>query len=75
MDAFHAKYPFFEAARDAVAEASVSLPDLVAADAPAVERARERVERALLEGTTRERNSSRIPSPGSSSPCSTRSPR
>ena len=51
MDAFHAKYPFFEAARDAVAEASVSLPDLVAADAPAVERARERVERALLEGT------------------------
>ena len=51
MDAFHAKYPFFAAARDAVAEASVSLPALVAADAPAVDRARERVERALLEGT------------------------
>ena len=51
MDALHARYPFFEAARDAVAEASVSLPALVAADAPAVERARERVERALLEGT------------------------
>ncbi|MWV65336.1 DNA primase [Halorubrum sp. JWXQ-INN 858] len=51
MDPLHAKYPFFEAARDAVAEASVSLPELVAADAPAVERARERVERALLEGT------------------------
>ncbi len=51
MDALHAKYPFFEAARTAVAEASVSLPELVAADAPAVERARERVERALLEGT------------------------
>lgn len=51
MDALHAKYPFFEGARDAVAEASASLPALVAADAPAVERARERVERALLEGT------------------------
>ncbi len=51
MDALHARYPFFEAARAAVAEASVSLPELVAADAPAVERARERVERALLEGT------------------------
>lgn len=51
MDALHAKYPFFEGARDAVADASASLPALVAADAPAVERARERVERALLEGT------------------------
>ena len=51
MDALHAKYPFFEGARDAVAEASASLPELVAADAPAVDRARERVERALLEGT------------------------
>lgn len=51
MDALHAKYPFFAGARDAVAEASASLPALVAADAPAVERARERVERALLEGT------------------------
>ena len=51
MDALHAKYPFFEGARDAVANASASLPTLVAEDAPAVERARERVERALLEGT------------------------
>ncbi|GAB7089811.1 DNA primase regulatory subunit PriL [Halorubrum luteum] len=51
MDALHAKYPFFEAARDAVAEAAVSLPELVATNAPAVERARERVERALMEGT------------------------
>ncbi len=51
MDALHAKYPFFEAARGAVANASVSLPALVASDAPAVERARERVERALMEGT------------------------
>ncbi|ELZ49095.1 DNA primase, large subunit [Halorubrum distributum JCM 9100] len=51
MDALDAKYPFFASAREAVAEAAVSLPELVAADAPAVERARERVERALLEGT------------------------
>ena len=51
MDALHAKYPFFEAARGAVADASASLPTLVAEDDPAVERARERVERALLEGT------------------------
>ena len=51
MDALHAKYPFFEGAREAVAGASASLPTLVAEDAPAVERARERVERALLEGT------------------------
>ena len=51
MDALHAKYPFFEGARDAVAGASASLPALVADDAPAVERARERVERALREGT------------------------
>jgi DNA primase large subunit len=51
MNQRHARYPFFEAARDAVRQADVSLPDLVAADAPAVERGRERVERALLEGT------------------------
>jgi DNA primase large subunit len=51
MDALDAKYPFFASAREAVAEAGVSLPELVAGDAPAVERARERVERALLEGT------------------------
>ncbi|SNR40021.1 DNA primase [Halorubrum vacuolatum] len=53
MDAIHARYPFFEAAREAVAAASVSLPELIATDAPAVERARERVERALLEGTVK----------------------
>ncbi|WP_418285652.1 DNA primase [Halorubrum sp. DTA46] len=51
MDALDAKYPFFATAREAVAEAAMSLPELVAADAPAVERARERVERALLDGT------------------------
>ena len=51
MDALDAKYPFFATAREAVADAAVSLPELVAADAPAVERARERVERALMDGT------------------------
>ncbi|MGZ0746989.1 DNA primase [Haloparvum sp. AD34] len=51
MDPLHARYPFFQDAREAVAEADVSLPALVAADAPAVERGRERVERALMEGT------------------------
>ena len=50
-DPLHARYPFFEAAREAVAEAEVALPELVAAGAPAVERGRERVERALMEGT------------------------
>ena len=51
MDVLDAKYPFFASAREAVADAAVSLPELVAADAPAVERGRERVERALLAGT------------------------
>lgn len=51
MDPLYARYPFFEAAREAVATADVSLPRLVATDAPAVERGRERVERALMEGT------------------------
>jgi len=51
MDVLDAKYPFFATAREAVADAAVSLPELVAADAPAVERARERVERALMDGT------------------------
>lgn len=52
MDPVHARYPYFAAAREAVEEAGVALADLVAEDAPAVERATERVERALLEGTT-----------------------
>lgn len=52
MDPLHARYPFFEAARTAVASAGVSLANLVAEDAPAVTRGRERVERALLEGVT-----------------------
>ncbi|MBB6646935.1 DNA primase large subunit PriL [Halobellus ruber] len=51
MDPLHARYPFFEAAREAVREADLSPAVLVRADAPAVERGRERVERALMEGT------------------------
>jgi DNA primase large subunit len=50
-DPLSARYPFFTAAREAVAAADESLPELAAAGAPAVERGRERVERALLEGT------------------------
>jgi len=88
MDALDAKYPFFATAREAVADAAVSLPELVAADAPAVERARERVERALMDGTvasesapsppsrptTRRPSCSRIRSHGSSSRCLTPTP-
>lgn len=51
MNRLDARYPFFDDARAAVEAADVSLPALVAQGAPAVERGRERVERALLEGT------------------------
>ncbi|MFB6107637.1 MAG: DNA primase [Haloplanus sp.] len=51
VDPLHARYPFFEAARDAVSEADISPPRLVATGDPAVDRARERVERALMAGT------------------------
>ncbi len=47
----HARYPFFESAREAVEAADIALPQLVAEDAPAVERGVERVRRALVEGT------------------------
>lgn len=52
MDPLHARYPFFDAARQAARELDASIPALAADDAPAVERAAERVERALVEGTT-----------------------
>ena len=45
-----ARYPFLAAAREAVTETGVDLGTLVANDEPAVERGRERVERALLSG-------------------------
>ena len=51
MDPRYARYPFFEGAREAVREAELSPAALVRTDAPAVERGRERVERALMEGT------------------------
>ncbi|XVH32914.1 DNA primase [Haloferacaceae archaeon DSL9] len=51
MSPLHARYPFFDAAREAVGAAGVDLGTLVVEEAPAVERGRERVERALLEGT------------------------
>jgi DNA primase large subunit len=53
MDARHARYPFLDGARDAVQRADVALVDLVARERehPAVTRGRERVERALVDGT------------------------
>jgi len=51
MDARHARFPFLDGAREAVEETGVSLVELVAEDHPAVERGRERVERALVEGS------------------------
>ncbi|WP_435065287.1 DNA primase [Halobaculum sp. EA56] len=51
MEARHARYPFFAAAREAVRASGVDLAALVADGDPAVDRGRERVERALTEGT------------------------
>ncbi|SHH43764.1 hypothetical protein [Halobaculum gomorrense] len=51
MEPQHARYPFFAAAREAVRESGVDLAALVADGDPAVDRGRERVERALTEGT------------------------
>lgn len=59
MDALHARYPFFDAARGAARELEASIPQLAADEAPAVERALERVERALVEGTTAPREPGR----------------
>ncbi|MFB6256848.1 MAG: DNA primase, partial [Haloplanus sp.] len=49
-DPLYARYPFFSAAREAVQRADISPPRLVTEGDPAVERARERVERALMSG-------------------------
>jgi len=49
-DPLYARYPFFRAAREAVQRADISPPRLVTEGDPAVERARERVERALMSG-------------------------
>ena len=52
MERLHARHPFLGGAREAVEAADVDLGEVVAAGGPAVERGRERVQRALLEGTT-----------------------
>ena len=52
MERLHARYPFLDASRAAVEAADVDLTELVAENGPSVERAHERVRRALLEGTT-----------------------
>jgi DNA primase large subunit len=50
MKPVHARYPFLRSAREAVEVAEVDLASVVAAAGPAVERGRERVERAIAEG-------------------------
>jgi DNA primase large subunit len=51
MQGLHARYPFLDASREAVQQADVDLGRLVQEGGPAVERGRERVERALTAGT------------------------
>jgi DNA primase large subunit len=52
MRRLHARYPFLEAAREAVESAEVDLAELVVREPTVVERARERVVSALTSGTT-----------------------
>jgi DNA primase large subunit len=54
MERLHARYPFLSAAREAVQAAEVDLVDVVEAGGPPVERARERVARAIEDGTVGE---------------------
>ncbi|THE66740.1 DNA primase regulatory subunit PriL [Salinadaptatus halalkaliphilus] len=54
MQRLHARYPFLEAAREAVATAAVDLGTVVEREEAVVERARQRVITALEEGTTGE---------------------
>lgn len=59
MDPTYARYPFLSAASEAVRETGADLATLVAEGDSAVERGRERVERALMDGTVAsERNPS-----------------
>jgi DNA primase large subunit len=59
MQRLHARYPFLDAAREAVEAAAVDLGELVAReDAPAVERAVDRVRSALSTGTVGDRHRS-----------------
>ncbi len=50
INPLYARYPFLSAAREAVSQTGVDLGSLIADGQPAVERGRERVERALLSG-------------------------
>lgn len=47
MEPLHARYPFLPSARDAVQAADADLAEVVEREGPVVERARERVERAV----------------------------
>jgi len=58
MDRRHARYPFFEAAREAVEAADADLLDLATAGDAAVDRALARVETSLAAGTVGERHPS-----------------
>ncbi|MFP4530749.1 MAG: DNA primase regulatory subunit PriL [Halodesulfurarchaeum sp.] len=49
MDAYHARYPFLRESRAAVEDAGVDLEEIVAEDEAVLDRARERVERALTD--------------------------
>lgn len=51
MEPLLARYPFLEAARDAVAEAEVDLAEVVASEKAVVDRALERVTHAIEDGT------------------------
>jgi DNA primase large subunit len=51
MDAFLARYPFLAAAREAVADAEVDLAEVVTSQPSVVDRAIDRVRRAIEEGT------------------------
>jgi len=54
MRALHARYPFLEASREAVERAEVDLAEVVARDGPVVDRALERVSKAVFDGTVGE---------------------
>ena len=54
MKRLHARYPFLQSAREAVEAAEVDLAAVVASERGVVNRARERVESALQEGTVGE---------------------
>ncbi|MFC6863466.1 DNA primase regulatory subunit PriL [Halomicroarcula sp. GCM10025817] len=51
MQPLHARYPFLQAARDAVEAAAVDLGEVVATDEAVTQRAVERVEHAITDGT------------------------